>query len=233
MNRKLETIFVAAILLSILVAQVPTTVAGTDYPTTSVTIHGNNTSVTLTLDQLKAMSYVEKTASYQNQLGFYSNEGLYRGVRISDLLAMIGGIDAGETITVWAKDGYSQYYGYENAYNTDKTIQGDMVLAYEFNGESPPTWVDGMRIAFLPDDGKYSTTDMKLTTNSSLISSDSSAGSRWVKYVEHIATSDSGFVIPEFEAPQAALVLFILVATLLIVHRKKTKSIPANRYANA
>jgi len=179
----------------------------------------------LTLEQLKGMSYVERTASYQNRLGFYSDNGLYRGVRISDLLALVGGIKSGETITVWAKDGYSQLFGYENVYNTasDKSIQGDMVLGYEFNGETHPTWIDGLRIGFLPDDGKYSTVDMRNTTNSSLITSDMSAGARWVKFVEHIATSESGFVIPEFGTSESILILLALTAMLLVIQKRNEK----------
>jgi len=145
--------------------------------------------IELTMEDLLAMDRVEGESSYQNFFTNWRAEGTYEGVKVSDLLEMLGGMSEGQNITVSANDGYNQTYCWRNVYNDwdDQTVQGDMVLAYGFNGTRVPEWEDGPMIVFIPDDGAYSNDDCLNTScpdqgcNVYL-----SAGSRWVRNAESL-----------------------------------------------
>lgn len=145
--------------------------------------------VALTLDDLRSMETVSGHSSYQNFFLNWRAEGDYVGVLVSDLVEMVAQIAPGDNITIYASDGYNQTYCYENVYNDwpDPSIQGDMILAYEFNDTSIPTWADGPMIAFLPGDGAYSNYDC---LNTSCLGQGGhvylSGGSRWIKNVDRI-----------------------------------------------
>ena len=125
-------------------------------------------------------------SSYQNRFGNWRGKGSYRGVLLSDIIKKMGGISIGDLIKVSATDEYSQFYNYNNCYPTGeiKTIQGNIILAYEYNGTKVPNWHDGFQIVMLPEDGAYSNED--LNASNPIEFHGQSAGARWVKNVAKI-----------------------------------------------
>ena len=87
-----------------------------------------------------------------------------------------------DILVVRSFDGYVQNFTYSNIYpNTSwSEVQGDMILAYEYNGTRVLDWTDGMRIVMLAPDGAYSNQDALQTTEFGNVVS---AGSRWVRFV--------------------------------------------------
>jgi hypothetical protein len=152
----------------------------------TVTIEGISDSVTLTIGDLVGLPSITGSSSFQNQFGNWGGQGVYKGVRIADLVEMVGGMTTNELLSVSAFDGYERQYSYWNVYPNDSwhALQGDMLLAYEFNGTSVPTWQDGPRIAMLAPDGTYSNDDCLATSAPGLgFNYYASAGSLWVRYV--------------------------------------------------
>lgn len=152
-----------------------------------LTIYGKDGKVKyLGRTQIAAMNYVEGFSVYENRFNNWRDPGTYRGVKISDLVELVGGMSNTDIIEVIASDGYCQNFTYANVYPNSSwyAIQGDMILSYSYNETSVPDWADGYRIAFLPPDGNYSNADALNT--SSLEPLPTSAGERWVKNVAEI-----------------------------------------------
>ena len=138
-------------------------------------------------DDLDGLAVLEKELSFQNRLGNFAGKGLYRGVPVSVLIERAGGMEPGDTLMVYAVDGYTQTFAYENVYPEScgwERRQGTMALAVAFNGLPVPEWQEGYRIAFFPEDGVYDNEDCALTSAEGqgwhLYES---AGGRWVKTV--------------------------------------------------
>ena len=86
---------------------------------------------------------------------------------MSTLIEQTGGMKPGDILMVYALDGYSQAFAYENVYPESagwEERQGIMALAVEFNGQMVPEWQDGYRIAFFTEDGVYDNEDCALTS---------------------------------------------------------------------
>lgn len=128
---------------------------------------GLETDLNFTLSELQTETAIARNGSYQNSFGNVRGSGEYQGVAVSDLIDAVGGMDVNDTITVMASDGYSQTFEYSKVYpnQTIWDIQGDMVLAYRFNGSLVPEYDDGFRLMFLPEDGYYSNADANATTD--------------------------------------------------------------------
>ena len=143
------------------------------------------------LVDLALMNQHEGFTAYQNMMGFWRGNGTYKGVKLADIVELIGTIDADDIVNVSA-NGYSQLYANYNLYpNTSiYNIQGDLILAYSYNGTIAPSWVDGPQIAFLAPDGGYSNADAGLTTHPSWFVG--SAGARWVRNVLTITIIPNG-----------------------------------------
>ncbi len=139
-----------------------------------------------TLTDIKEFTSISGTSEYQNSLGNWRGKGLYKGVLISVFAEEVGGIQPGDILIITSNDNYTQVYSYENIYpSTEREgIQGSMILAYEVNGTSIPKWKDGLQIAFLPSDERYSNEDQQQTA--SLDYSQAAASTRWVKSVEKL-----------------------------------------------
>ncbi|TFF91184.1 hypothetical protein EU545_05220 [Candidatus Thorarchaeota archaeon] len=121
----------------------------------------------VTLSEMLGMPSVTRDGAYQNRLGNLGGNGTYRGVRVSTLVDLVGGMEPTDTLTAIASDGYNWTYAYSKVYpnTTYYDIQGDMVLAFEYNGQRVPEYQDGFRIMFLPEDGVYSNEDANETTD--------------------------------------------------------------------
>lgn len=152
----------------------------------TITIRGVLDSMTVSLEDLGTLTTIVGSSSFQNQYGNWGGLGEYRGVRVSDLVDMVGGMATNELLSVSAFDGYQRLYSYWNVYPNDSwhSLQGDMILAYEFNETLGPTWQDGPRIAMLAPDGAYSNDDCLATSAPGLgFYYYPSAGALWVRCV--------------------------------------------------
>ena len=143
-----------------------------------------NESQNVTLDDMKNMDVVSGNSSFQNTYGNIGGEGLYKGVKVSDLIDLVGGMDDGFVIRVIAEDGYNQMFEKSKVYpnQTILDIQGHMILAFEYENQVVPDYEDGFRLAFLPEDGYYSNADANATTDPN----PSAAGPQWVSNVIRI-----------------------------------------------
>jgi len=123
--------------------------------------------VNVSLTEMTEMSIITRNGSFQNSYGNVRGAGEYTGVLISDLVELVGGMEENDTVKVVASDGYSQTFAYSKVYPNASfwSIQGDMVLAYEYNGTVVPDYEDGFRLIFLPEDGYYSNADANATTD--------------------------------------------------------------------
>ncbi|TFG34466.1 hypothetical protein EU527_03375 [Candidatus Thorarchaeota archaeon] len=152
------------------------------YYVTVVGVDGTATNVTLA--DLLSMTAVSRNGSYQNTYGNIRGEGIYTGVKVSNLIDLVGGMEDDESIRVISKDDYSQIFEYAKVYPNQSywDVQGDMVLAYEYEGLTVPDYEDGFRLTFLPEDGYYSNADANTTTNPD----PAAAGPQWVSNVIRI-----------------------------------------------
>lgn len=184
---KLVSILVIAVILAggALVAlqflQIPED-NSSDYFVEVVGAGGNSQNVTLS--EMMLMDSVSGNSSYQNTYGNVRGAGVYTGVKVSDLLDLVGGVDEGFVVRVIATDGYSQTFERSKVYpnSTIWNIQGDMILAYEYNGTIVPDYEEGIRLAFTPEDGYYSNADANATTDPNPVA----AGPQWVSNVVKI-----------------------------------------------
>ena len=130
------------------------------------------------------MNLLDADSSYENLYGNIAGEGHYTGVLIRDLLELVGGMVEDGLLKITAVDGYYQEFGYLNAYPnaTWLSLQGEMIVALEFDGVLAGEWAEGPRTAMLPDDGLYSNSDCELTSyDGQGYWVYESAGARWVK----------------------------------------------------
>ncbi|MBU1158023.1 MAG: hypothetical protein KKE24_01630 [Candidatus Thermoplasmatota archaeon] len=156
---------------------------------TLVTLEGKTATDELTAPELAGMDYLEEESSYQNSFGNWKGFGTYRGVELRDLADLVGGMESGDIMTVTAADGYGQNLSYDQVYAEGECleIQGQIILAYMFNGTDIPEWESGPMIAVLSPDGAFSNDDLNETVSDEPeFSSTTSAGSLWVKNVASI-----------------------------------------------
>jgi len=143
----------------------------------------------ITFDELMAMDLLTASSSYENLYGNIGGAGTYSGPTVAALLDLVGGMVDGDTLRIASSDGYSQEFGYLNAYTDTEwlALQGEMIVALEYDGLAVPDWTEGPRLAFLPDDGLYSNLDCELTSYPGQGWWEyPSAGGRWVKNISTI-----------------------------------------------
>lgn len=127
----------------------------------SITLIGNeDTPLELSLTEIQEMDSIERFGSFHNSYGNIRGAGTYVGVLVSDLINLIGGMEETDIIHVNATD-YGQVFTYQKIYPSHDIydLQGDMVLAYGYNGTTIPEYEQGFRLAFLPEDGLYTNDD--------------------------------------------------------------------------
>ncbi len=147
-------------------------------------VGSNGVSQNVTLAEMMLMDSVSGNSSYENTYGNVRGVGVYKGVKISDLVNLVGGVDEGYVVRIIAEDGYSQTFERFKVYPnlTIWNLQGDMILAYEYDGLTIPEYEDGARLAFIPEDGYYSSADANATSEQDT----SAAGPQWVSNVVRI-----------------------------------------------
>ncbi|MFX1367229.1 MAG: metallophosphoesterase family protein [Promethearchaeota archaeon] len=154
-----------------------------------VAVQSDDESVTLAIGDLLLLSELEGFSSFQNQFYNWRGYGTYKGVRISDLVELVGGMDENDTLRIGSNDGYEWNFSYFNVYPNSSwyDVQGDMILAYSLNGTLVPDWSDGMRLVMLAPDGGYSNEDYQLTSAPEMgYYIYESAGASWVRFVSDI-----------------------------------------------
>lgn len=154
-----------------------------------VVVRGSDEDVTLSLADLISMDMTEGWSSFQNQFDNWRGYGFYRGVRVSNLVSLVGGMGLSDIVRVTSFDGYSQDFSYDNVYPNVSwyDTQGDMILAYGLNGTDVLDWTDGMRLVMLPADEAYSNDDCLATSAPGMgCQIYPSAGARWVRFVSFI-----------------------------------------------
>lgn len=154
-----------------------------------VNVKGNDEDVTLSIEDLLEMQNIEGLSRFQNQFGNWRGNGIYSGVKVSDLLELVGGMTLANMLRITAQDGFEQDFCYGNVYPNSSwySIQGDMILAFKFNGTSILEWNDGMRIVMLPPDNTYSNADCLATSAPGTGCHEyTSGGARWIRWVKTI-----------------------------------------------
>ncbi len=151
-----------------------------------VQLINGETVMELNFSRLLSIPSIGGFSSYQNRFQNWRGMGHYVGVTMAALIELIGGMDDNDVIRVNATDGYTQFFSYDNLYpdTAAASLQGELILAYSYNGTVPTTWGDGPKTAFLPPDGAYSNEDANATTHPAWF--DGSAGARWVRNVATI-----------------------------------------------
>jgi 3',5'-cyclic AMP phosphodiesterase CpdA len=146
-------------------------------------------------DLISEFSSIQGYSSFQNQFNNWRANGTYIGVKISSLLATVGGMGHNDVLIIESWDGLKSNFSYPVIYpnSTWKEIQGEIILAYSFLNQTVPTYEDGYRIVFLPPDGGYSNEDCENTSPPGegwYIWP--SAGYRWMKYVKSLTIITNG-----------------------------------------
>jgi hypothetical protein len=129
-----------------------------------ITVEGGRQRVSLS--QMKRLPFLTRKGMVQNQYDSWRDEGVYTGVRLTELIGPNADYDV---LLVEAADGYAIEIERERVEDPDYP----MVLATAFNGIEVPDWGDGFRIAVLPEDGDVSNEEYGVP----------SAGSYWVRNV--------------------------------------------------
>ncbi len=147
---------------------------------------GSTQSVTLTA--LLELPEVERSSSVQASNGSFVRSGVYKGVNVSTIVELVGGMNAGNLLNISSTIGY-ELFTYENVYPSDSTaeIQGPLILAYSFNSHLVPTWDAGYSLVTLPPDQQYNTSDYVNTISEELIRGRTpSAELAWITNVNEI-----------------------------------------------
>ena len=151
----------------------------------------DGTEKNMTLSEVMELTQLVGHSSYKNQFDNVGGDGIYKGVKLSDLVEMVGGMEPGDTLRIDAKDPdtYYQEFSYLNVYPDEYwyEMQGDLILACENYNSSYPDWDDGPMNVFLPEDGLYDLEDAKWTSVPGQgWHLNPSGGARWVKNTESI-----------------------------------------------
>jgi hypothetical protein len=143
-------------------------------------------------DITQRIDLIEATSGYQNRFNTTGAQGIYKGIKISDLIQYVGGMELQDLLVVEAGDGYTQYFTHSNVYpnSTIFSYQGDFILAYSFNGTLVPDYQDGYRTMFIPSDGLYENLDAEKSTQVEYYVG--SAGARCVSNVATITIIPNG-----------------------------------------
>ena len=123
----------------------------------------------VSLSRMKGLPILTREGTYQNQFDNWRDQGMYTGVRLTNLIGFA--VDY-RSIRVIAADGYELSIERERVEDPDYP----MILAYALDGLEISSWEIGFRIAVLPEDGAVSNAEYNAV----------SAGSFWVKNVVRI-----------------------------------------------
>ena len=77
--------------------------------------------------------------------------GAVKGTALKDLCELAGGMEAGDTVTIQATDGFTKTFSYRNVYQPSER-QGPIIITWYREGEGyVPDYATGMRLIFFAD----------------------------------------------------------------------------------
>jgi hypothetical protein len=134
---KFNTKILTAILITIIVISISAVAAeymlakpaqNNTLPTMTLTVvGGDGTTKTLTSIEISALeAYAAQGASRSG--GQIKAAGTYTGIAVSDLIALVGGMQDGQTLTTTAQDGYTTTYNYK------QVVLGQDFTTYDSSG---------------------------------------------------------------------------------------------------
>jgi DMSO/TMAO reductase YedYZ molybdopterin-dependent catalytic subunit len=154
-----------------------------------LTITGFEETVSLTMAELRALPAIEGWGGIKNSTGRITVPAVYKGVTLTSLLQLIGGIDETAGISVIADDGYAMTLSFRQvsdgefiAYDPgtgDETDPGEQlvsIIAYEVDGQPLPERSDGLLRLVIVGSRNNQVTD----------------GHWWVKWVDAIQVKAQG-----------------------------------------
>ena len=116
-----------------------------------LTVRGEDGSRTFTMGQLQALPSYEGYAGIKSSTGRITPPSRYRGVPLTDLADLVGGISEANGVTLVAKDGYGMTFSYRqiagDGFTTFDPATGEeepadgkltVLIAYEHEGEPIP-----------------------------------------------------------------------------------------------
>jgi hypothetical protein len=97
--------------------------------------------------------------------GGFKISNAVKGTRVADLVSLVGDMGEGTDIVFVANDGYKTILPYTSIHTTPQIQerQGDAILAWYADGKYVPSYADGMRLFFMPEDTIYGQWDMHET----------------------------------------------------------------------
>jgi len=162
-----------------------------------VTVAGEEMS----LEELKEMETVEGEARFQNRFYNWNEKAEYEGVALSTLVPNMERSDVLEVKDSDPDDPYVQRFSYRQIFpcDTNREIQGEIILAYSKDGVTVPEWERGPMIAVLPPDGDFSNEILNMTRSlDSRFDTQNSAGSLWVYDVDEITVNEDVYSDTEY-----------------------------------
>jgi predicted phosphodiesterase len=154
-----------------------------------IAIRSIDEDVTLSLSDLHLLDTIEGDSSFENKHGNWNDIAKYTGVKVAELVELVGGMDSEDILRVISNDGFVQEFHYSNVYPNGSWFsrQGHMIIAFSYNDEFVPEWSDGMRLVMLPEDQGYSNDDCRSTSAPGMgYNVYPSAGARWVRFVSFV-----------------------------------------------
>jgi len=173
---------------------------------------------------LASFSTVQGTVSYQGPVFDAANPNwldprTFVGVLLSDLLAQVGGVEAGDVVSVIASDRYRK--DLPAAVVLGETPAGRPLLATGEVGADPATWASGAMLVFLAPDERFSNDDMLASFGSALAHYYSgttlSAKGLLMQKIAYVVVNYDGGALPAVEetalpsaaAPESAILTLV------------------------
>jgi DMSO/TMAO reductase YedYZ molybdopterin-dependent catalytic subunit len=129
-----------------------------------LTVRGDDATETFTLDQLKALPAYEGYAGIKSSTGVITPPSRYKGVPLTELADLVGGISEANGVTIVAKDGYGMTFSYRQimgdgfttfdpATGEEEPADGDLtvLIAYEHEGAAIPEDDGPLKLAIAQD----------------------------------------------------------------------------------
>ena len=113
-----------------------------------LTVKGDDATRTFTMGELKALPAYEGYAGIKSSTGVITPPSVYRGVPLTELAELVGGITEANGVTIVAKDGYGMTFSYRqiagDGFTTFDPATGEeeppdgeltVIVAYDHEGE--------------------------------------------------------------------------------------------------
>jgi DMSO/TMAO reductase YedYZ molybdopterin-dependent catalytic subunit len=129
-----------------------------------LTVRGDDATRTFSMAQLKALPAYEGYAGIKSSTGVITPPSKYKGVPLTDLADLVGGISEANGVTIVAKDGYGMTFSYRQiagdgfttfdpATGEEEPADGELtvLIAYDHEGEPIPEDDGPLKLAIAQD----------------------------------------------------------------------------------